>query len=152
MKRLKLLLATAKFEWDRLAIYALFMAFGVHSVTYPIVSFEKSAPHWAEIALGVEFFIAGVCLIVGVHPRRRGYRMAGLVVVALGLFTISLIIALSGGTRVLAYAFLFGAFAVDSIHDIRREKRKQQEAPDALRRELQDILEMDSARPERTEP
>jgi len=112
-------------QWDRLGIYLLLMAFGAYSTVYPIVSLERSSPYWAELTLGIEFFVAGAFLIVGMG-RREGYRMAGLFVVAIGLTTISLVVAVSGGTRVLAYAFLFGAFAMQSIHDIRMERRNRQ--------------------------
>lgn len=114
-----------KQDWDRLSIYVLLMAFGAYSTVYPIVSLERSAPYWAELTLGIEFFVAGVCLIIGMG-RWPGFRMAGLLVVAVGLSTISLVVALSGGTRVLAYAFLFGAFAMQSVYDIRKERRDRQ--------------------------
>lgn len=115
-----------KREWDRFGIYLLLMAFGAYSTIYPIVSFERVAPYWAEILLGVEFFLAGGLLMLGMTGRKR-IRMAGLLVVAVGLTTISLVIALAGGTRVLAYAFLFGAFAMQSVSDILSERRLQQE-------------------------
>jgi len=41
------------------------------------------------------------------------------------LTTISLSVLLVGGTRVLAYAFLFGAFAMQSVYDIRKERQKR---------------------------
>lgn len=110
-----------KTDWDRLLIYVLLMAFGAYSTVYPIVSLERSAPYWAEVTLGIEFFLAG-CLLIAGMGRRRSFRMAGLLVVAIGLSTISVVVALSGGTRVLAYAFLFGAFAMQSVYDIRRER------------------------------
>lgn len=138
-------------HWDRLVVYLLLVLYGGYSIGYPIVSLQRAAPHWAEIMLGAEFVIAGILLALGLSPRRRGYRMLGLVVIALGLLTISLVIALSGGMRVLAYAFLFGAFAMDSIHDIRREKRKQED-PEHLRRQLVELRELvESARPGRHE-
>lgn len=109
-------------QWDRLGIYLLLMSFGAYSIFYPIVSLERSAPYWASLVLGVEFFLAGALLILGMASK-PGYRMAGLFVVAIGLATISLVIASFGGLRVLAYAFLFGAFAMQAVHDIRRERR-----------------------------
>lgn len=128
-------------DWDRLLIYVLLMAFGAYSTVYPIVSLERSAPYWAEVTLGVEFFIAGVCLIIGMG-QWSGFRMAGLLVVAVGLSTISAVVALSGGTRVLAYAFLFGAFAMQSVHDIRQERSLRQAKKDeekALTEELMSL-------------
>jgi CHASE2 domain-containing sensor protein len=97
------------------------MAYGGYSIVYPIVSFERAAPNWAEWMLGIEFFIAGILLISGL--RKPKHRMLGLLVVCIGLSTISLSVAIVGGTRVLAYAFLFGAFAMQSVYDIREERR-----------------------------
>jgi hypothetical protein len=130
-------------EWDRLMIYLLLATYGAYSTVYPIVSFERAAPHWAEILLGSEFAIAGVLLIIGMG-RRRGYRLAGLGVVAVGLSTISLSVAIVGGTRVLGYAFLFGAFAMQSIFDIRREQATKRDAKrsnddEVIRRELEEL-------------
>lgn len=109
-------------QWDKVSIYLLLMAFGAYSTGYPIISFERVAPHWAEIMLGVEFFVAGLFLLLGLG-KRKGFRLAGLWVIAIGLSTISLSIGIVGGTRVLAYSFLFGAFAMQSVHDIRAEKQ-----------------------------
>lgn len=114
-----------KREWDRFGIYLLLMAFGAYSTVYPIVSFERAAPYWAEMMLGIEFFIAAVLLMIGLTGRKK-FRMAGLLVVAIGLTTISLVVGIQGGTRVLAYAFLFGAFAMQSVSDILTERRKRQ--------------------------
>jgi hypothetical protein len=114
-----------KREWDRFGIYLLLMAFGAYSTVYPIVSFERAAPYWAEIMLGIEFFIAAILLMIGLTGRKK-VRMAGLLVVAIGLTTISLVVGIQGGTRVLAYAFLFGAFAMQSVSDILTERRKRQ--------------------------
>jgi hypothetical protein len=130
-------------EWDRFAIYALLAAYGLYSTVYPIVSFETAAPHWAELLLGAEFSAAGLLLIAGMG-RKPGYRMAGLVVVAIGLTTISLSVAIVGGTRVLGYAFLFGAFAMQSVFDIRREQATKRDAKrsrqnEEIRRELEQL-------------
>jgi hypothetical protein len=130
-------------QWDRLGIYLLLMAFGAYSTIYPIVSLKASAPYWASITLGSEFFLAGVLLILGMFTR-PGFRMAGLLVVCIGLSTISLVIATYGGTRVLAYAFLFGAFAMQSVHDIRQDRRIRQARKDQenhLVEELNQLVE-----------
>jgi hypothetical protein len=110
-------------EWDRLGIYLLLMAYGGYSIAYPIISFERAAPHWAELMLGVEFSLAGILLVAGL--KKPSARLVGLLVVAIGLTTISLSVLLVGGTRVLAYAFLFGAFAMQSVYDIRKERQKR---------------------------
>jgi CHASE2 domain-containing sensor protein len=110
--------------WDRLGIYLLLMAYGAYSTIYPLVSLRQTSPYWAVFMLGVEFFAAGLFLILGL-VYRPGFRMLGLLVVALGLTTISLAIAAYGGAPRLAYAFLFGAFAMQAISDIREEKRKR---------------------------
>jgi len=136
-------------NWSKVVTYLLIIAFGLYSTIYPIVSLERSAPFWAEVLLGTEFVVAGVFLLIGMGEK-KGYRLTGLIVVALGLFTISLIIAIAGGTRVLSYAFLFGAFAMDSVHDIRverRRKKRAEEDPEELRRLL---LELKAAKAERT--
>jgi hypothetical protein len=135
-------------DWSKVATYLLIITFGLYSTIYPIISLERSAPYWAEVLLGVEFVVAGTLLLVGMG-KRKGYRLAGLVVVALGLFTISSVIAVAGGARVLSYAFLFGAFAMDSVHDIRLERRRkgEEENPEELRRLL---LELRAAKVERT--
>lgn len=133
-------------EWDRVAIYVLLVAFGLYSTVYPIVSLQKAAPHWAEITLGVEFVAAGILLLAGMNGKRK-YRYAGLVVVAIGLFTISGIVAIVGGTRVLSYAFLFGAFGMQSVYDIRQTRsraeaernRAEHEDMESLRRELNEL-------------
>jgi hypothetical protein len=134
-------------EWSKVVTYLLIISFGLYSTIYPIVSLERSAPTWAELLLGAEFVVAGTLLLAGMG-RKRGYRLAGLVVVALGLFTISFVIAVAGGARVLAYAFLFGAFAMDSVHDLRIERRGKREGedPEELRRLL---LELRAAQRER---
>jgi hypothetical protein len=128
---------TLRREWPRLGIYLLLMAFGAYSTIYPIVSFERAAPYWAEIMLGVEFFAAGGLLMLGMMGHKK-LRLAGLLVVAVGLTTISLVIAFAGGTRVLAYAFLFGAFAMQSVSDILSERRERQEEK-KLAEELADL-------------
>ncbi len=139
-------------NWSKVVTYLLIIAFGLYSTIYPIVSLERSAPFWAEVLLGAEFVVAGVLLLVGM-TEKKGYRLAGLIVVALGLFTISSVIAVAGGTRVLSYAFLFGAFAMDSVHDIRverREKKRRTEEgnPEELRRLL---VELKAAKDGRTD-
>lgn len=128
---------TLRREWDRLGIYLLLMAFGAYSLVYPIISLERSAPSWATLLLGAEFFVAGALLMMGLFNHRRA-RMAGLLVVAVGLTTISLVVAFAGGTRVLAYAFLFGAFAMQSVSDILKERRARQEER-KLAEELADL-------------
>lgn len=126
-------------DWSRIVVYALIIAFGAYSTVYPIVSVERSSPLWSQVTLGSEFVLAGVFLILGMG-KRRGFRMAGLVVVCLGLFTISIVIGLVGGTRVLSYAFLFAAFAMDSVHDIRLERRHKREGdPEELRLLLREL-------------
>jgi len=134
-------------NWSKVITYLLIIAFGLYSTIYPIVSLERSAPQWAELLLGAEFVVAGVLLLAGMG-KRKGFRIAGLVVVALGLFTISSVIAVAGGARVLSYAFLFGAFAMDSVHDLRVERRRKRERedPEELRRLL---LELRAAQSER---
>lgn len=128
-------------QWDRFGIYVLLMMFGGYSTVYPIVSLEQSSPYWASILLGLEFFCAGILLILGMF-KGSGYRMAGLVVVCIGLSTISLVIAAYGGLRVLAYAFLFGAFAMQSVHDIRKEKRDRQERRDGERQLVEELTRL----------
>lgn len=132
---------TLRRDWDRLGIYLLLMAFGAHSTIYPVISLERSSPSWAQILLGVEFFVAGILLMIGFNTRHR-FRFAGLLVVAIGLSTISLVIALQGGTRVLAYAFLFGAFAMQSVSDIRRERRTRQEEKQQVEALAEEIVEL----------
>lgn len=132
-------------DWTRTAAYGLITAFGAYSVVEPIVSVERASPTWATTLLGAEFAVSGVLLLLGMG-KRRGYRLAGLMVVSLGLFTISIVVALVGGLRVLAYAFLFAAFAMDSVHDIRVERRLSQEGPEQLRRLL---TELEAAKIER---
>lgn len=113
-------------QWDRATTYVLLMAFGAYSTVYPIVSFERVAPHWAELLLGGEFFTAGLLLLIAINDH-KAYRMAGLLVISAGLLTISGAIALVGNPRALGYAFLFGAFAMSSVHDIRVERRKHKQ-------------------------
>lgn len=127
-------------QWDRFGIYLLLMSYGAYSTVYPIVSFERAAPHWAEIMLGVEFFASGLLLMLGMS--RSAYRMAGLLVVCIGLTTISVSIAIVGGTRVLAYAFLFGAFAMQSIHDIRQERRDKKKKRDEELKLVAEIVQL----------
>lgn len=130
-------------QWDKLGMYLLLMAYGGYSIFYPIVSVERAAPNWAEILLGTEFLVAGVLLVVGMGTK-KGYRMAGLLVVCIGLFTISGLLAIVGGTRVLAYAFLFGAFAMSSVYDIRKERRENQQGrsdADRLVEQLNSLVE-----------
>lgn len=132
---------TLRRDWDRLGIYLLLMAFGAYSTVYPIVSFERASPYWAQILLGMEFFTAGILLMVGFEGRRK-FRFAGLLVVAIGLSTISLVVAIQGGTRVLAYAFLFGAFAMQSVSDIRRERRTQQDEKQQVEALAEELVEL----------
>lgn len=130
-------------QWDKLGMYLLLMAYGGYSIFYPIVSVQRAAPNWAEILLGTEFLVAGLLLVIGMGSK-KGYRMAGLFVVAIGLFTISGLLAIVGGTRVLAYAFLFGAFAMSSVYDIRRERKATQQGQndaDRLVDELNSLVE-----------
>lgn len=139
-----------KDEWSRVVVYLLIITFGLYSTVYPIISVDRSSPEWATILLGVEFATAGFLLLAGVG-RHKGYRMAGLVVVAVGLFTISAVIAVAGGTRVLAYAFLFGAFAMDAVHEIRQERIRKREGgdPEELRRLLRELRAAQLGRTER---
>lgn len=132
---------TLRREWDRLGIYLLLMTFGAYSTVYPIVSFERAAPYWAEILLGIEFFIAGVMLMIGMTGKKKT-RMLGLIVVAIGLGTISLVIGVVGGSRVLAYAFLFGAFAMQSVSDIRSERRERQAKKDEVEALAEELVEL----------
>jgi CHASE2 domain-containing sensor protein len=118
-------------DWTKTITYVFIIAFGAYSVLEPIVSVERAAPAWATTLLGLEFALSGILLLLGMGQRRT-LRLIGLMVVSLGLFTISIVIALQGGTRVLAYAFLFAAFAMDSVHDIRVEKRAHREEPGLL--------------------
>lgn len=120
-----------KHEWSRLLTYALVILFGTYSIIEPIVSVDRTAPTWATTLLGAEFAVAGVLLMLGMG-KRQGLRMIGLVVVSVGLFTISAIIAFAGGVRVLSYAFLFAAFAMDSVNSIVMERRAKRNIPEEL--------------------
>lgn len=129
-------------QWDRLGTYLMLMLFGAYSTIYPIISLQQSAPYWASIVLGVEFFSAGLCLMAGMFDKPK-LRMAGLLVVCVGLTTISLTIATYGGLRVLAYAFMFGAFAMQSVHDIRHERlerKRRKDEEEKLVLELQALV------------
>lgn len=127
-------------HWDRLGIYFLLMAFGSYSTIYPLISLKASSPYWSSIVLGVEFFVSGLFLILGI--TRPGFRMAGLLVVCIGLSTISLVVATYGGARVLAYAFLFGAFAMQSVSDIREERRVQQARKKEERQLVEELAQL----------
>lgn len=127
--------------WDRLGIYLLLMAYGAYSTVYPLVSIRESSPYWASLMLGLEFFAAGLFLILGL-TYKPGFRMAGLLVVATGLSTISLAIAAYGGTSRLAYAFLFGAFAMQAVSDIRDEKRMRKARKEEERHLTDELLQL----------
>jgi hypothetical protein len=57
------------------------------------------------------------------------------------------VIAAVGGFRVLSYAFLFGAFAMQSLYGIRRERKRRIETE--IRRQLEQIVA--SAKPGETQ-
>lgn len=107
-------------EWDRLATYVLFIAYGLYSVFYPIISVERVVDSWIEMLLAGEFMFAGSIMIYGLVTDRYPYWRIGMVVATIGLLTISLTIASVGGARVLAYAFLFGSFAAQCVYKIGR--------------------------------
>lgn len=135
-------------DWDRLTTYLLFIGYGVWSIFFPIVSVERSVQHWLEVALGLEFVFAGISMIYGLYRKRPTVWNMGMWVALIGLSTITTLVAVTGGFRVLAYAFLFGAFATQSLYGIRRERIRRNE--EEIRRQLEAILE--SVKPERTSP
>lgn len=135
-----------RYDWDRLASYLLFVAYGIWSLFFPIVSVERSVEHWLEILLGLEFVYAGLSMMYGLWKNHFMVWAMGMSVAFIGLATITMLVAASGGLRVLAYAFLFGAFATQSLYSIRRERSRRSETE--IRRRLEDILA--SVKPEGT--
>jgi len=137
-----------KHDWDRLVTYILFVAYGFYSIVFPIVSVERSVAHWVEILLGIEFIFAGASMIYGLAKEHLLVWTMGMSVAGIGLTTITAVVAITGGFKVLAYAFLFGAFAAQCLYGIRRERNRRNESE--IRRQLEAILES-IGRPERTE-
>lgn len=137
---------TATQDWDRVLTYLFFVLYGAYSIFYPIVSVERVSAHWVEVLLGLEFVFAGFSMLYGLFKDRYKVWRMGMTIAFIGLATISLLIAAVGGWRVLSYAFLFGAFAAQSLYGIRRERRRRTELE--IRRQLELIIE--SARPEET--
>jgi hypothetical protein len=137
-----------KHDWDRLVTYVFFMGYGFYSIFFPIISVERSVTHWVEVLLGVEFIFAGGTMIYGLCRGKLTVWTMGMSVAFIGLSTITLVVAITGGFRVFAYALLFGAFAAQSLYGIRRERARRTEKE--IRRQLEAILA--SVSPERTEP
>jgi len=133
-------------DWDRVLTYLFFVFYGGYSIFFPIVSVDRVSDHWLEILLGLEFVYAGLSMLYGLFRNHYPIWRMGMTVAFIGLATISLLIAVVGGPSVYAYAFLFGAFACQSMYGIRREKRRRLE--EEVRRQLEDIVA--SARPGRT--
>jgi uncharacterized membrane protein len=138
---------TCRREWDRLLTYVLFICYGVYSIFYPIISLGRSVENWIEVLLGLEFVFAGVSMVYGLLRQKWTYWTMGMSVASIGLFTISSVVAVVGGGRVLAYAFLFGAFAMQSLYSIRRQRTRRHE--EEIRYQLEAIVA--SVRPERTD-
>lgn len=113
----------------------MFIGFGAWSLFYPIISLANVAPHWVEVLLSVEFILSGMSLISSLVTSNRQLRTLGLLVAFIGLTTISLVIAFSGGSRVLAYSILYGAFAMQCVMDLRRNK-----ANGDLRKQVEELL------------
>jgi hypothetical protein len=125
-------------DWDRVLTYFLFVAYGLYSIFFPIVSVERVTDHWLEIVLGADFIFAGASMLYGLYSNRYEIWRMGMSVACIGLTTITMLVAAVGGPRVYAYAFLFGAFACQSLYGIRRERRRRIEAE--IRRQLEDIV------------
>lgn len=130
-------------DWDRVLTYLFFIGYGAWSVFYPIVSVERASAHWVEVLLGVEFVFAGMCMLLGLHKNNYTVWRMGMTVAFIGLTTISGLIAAVGGFAVFAYAFLFAAFAMQSLYGIRREKKRREQ--EEIRQHLEAIIE--SVRP-----
>jgi hypothetical protein len=133
-------------NWDRVISYVLFIAYGAYSIFYPLVSVARASEHWAEILLGVDFIFAGAAMLYGLYYDRYSVWKMGMTVAFIGAMTVTLLIAFVGGAEVLAYAFLFGAFAMQSLYGIRRERNRRIEW--RIRRELETLVA--SARPGET--
>ena len=131
-------------DWDRVLTYIFFILYGAYSIFFPIVSVEKVSAHWIEVLLGAEFIFAGASMLYGLFKDHFKVWRMGMTVAFIGLSTITLLVAIVGGWRVLSYAFLFGAFACQSLYGIRRERRRRSEME--IRRQLEAIIA--SARPE----
>lgn len=125
-------------DWDKIVVYVLFIAFGVYSVFYPIVSVEKVATDALEIMLGSNFVFAGSMMTYGLFSDQYKVWRIGVWVAFTGLITITGLIALVGGAKVYSYAFLFGAFAFQTFEGVRREKERKLEI--TIRRQLEDLL------------
>lgn len=123
-------------DWDRIITYMLFVAYGIYSLAFPLISVERASPAWIEGLLGLEFIFAGASMLYGLLKDQWMVWKMGMTVAFIGLSTITLVIGFVGGARVLAYAFLFGAFAMQSLYGIRRERkrRNEQEVIDQLQR------------------
>lgn len=141
-------MAATKGGWVvRLLTYIFFICYGAYSIFFPLVSVERISDHWVEVLLGAEFVFAGASMIYGLCADHFMVWKMGMSVAFLGLMTITLVIAAVGGFRVFAYAFLFGAFACQSLYSIVRERGRREERD--IRRQLEAIVA--SVRPERTD-
>lgn len=134
-------------DWDRVLTYIFFVLYGAYSIFFPLVSVDKVSDHWVEVLLGVEFMYAGFSMLYGLFRDRYKIWRMGMTVAFIGLATITLVIAAVGGFRVLSYAFLFGAFAMQSLYGIRRERKRRIETE--IRRQLEQIVA--SAKPGETQ-
>lgn len=131
-------------DWDRVLTYAFFICYGFFSIFHPIISVDRVSDHWAEVTLGVLFIYAGSSMLYGLFTDHYAVWRMGMAIAFIGLTTISGLIATVGGFAVLAYAFLFAAFAMQCLYGIRREKRRRES--EQLRRQLESIIA--SVRPE----
>ena len=130
-------------QWDRVLTYVFFVFYGAYSIAYPIISVGRVSSHWMEILLGVEFIFAGLAMLYGLYIDHYTVWRMGMSVAFIGLATIALLVALVGGAPVFSYAALFGAFAMQSLYGIRRERKRRTEAE--IRQQLEAIVA--SARP-----
>jgi hypothetical protein len=114
-------------DWDRVLTYIFFIGYGFYSIFYPLVSVAKVSEHWTEILLGVEFIFAGAAMLYGLFKDHYTTWRMGMSVAFIGLTTITILVSVVGGPQSYAYAFLFGAFAMQSLYGIRREHRRRTE-------------------------
>lgn len=123
------------------ATYVMILVFGVYTTVFPLVAVRQNTFPWAATLLGAEFTIAATLLIFG-SARRPIIRIAGLVVVCIGLATISLIILTRGEPESLGSAFLFGAFALEAVHDIKEEREYRKRLSQEENKLLRDLNEL----------
>lgn len=137
---------TTLYNWDRVLTYLFLTLYGAYSIFYPLVSVDKVSEHWVEILLGANFMFAGGSMLYGFLRDRYLVWKMGMTIAFIGLTTITLLVGIVGGPPALGAAFLFGAFATDSLYSIRRERRRRLETE--IRRQLEAIVA--SAKPGET--